>query len=179
LIKQKSIRSKRCPLLKIKLYSDTINIRYLLFVTRCSLFDVRFSLFVIQKTIYKSASKTDLFYFLYTFKRYETAECPKRTERSISVQWTFIANGPACARCLDTIVKYLVEFKKNKSESWFFEYFLIKQKSIRSKRCSLLKIKLNFDTINIRCSLFVIRYSLFKKRFIKSKSKTDLFYFFL
>ena len=46
------------------------------------------------------------------FKRYETAKCPKRTERSINVQWTFIANGPACARCLDAIVQCLVEFKK-------------------------------------------------------------------
>jgi len=159
----------------MKLYFDTISIPYSLFVIRYPLFDVRCSMFVIRYSLFKkrfikSASKTDLFYFLYTFKRYETAECPKRTERSINVQWTFIANGPACARCLDTIVKYLVEFKKNKSESWFFEYFLIKQKSIRSKRCSLLRMKLYFKNINIRCLLF-------KKQFIKSKSKTDLFYF--
>jgi hypothetical protein len=80
---------------------------------------------------------------------------------------------------LDTIVKYLVEFKKNKSESWFFEYFLIKQKSIRSKRCPLLKMKLYFKNINIRCSLFDIRYSLFKKRFINSVSKTDTLLFFI
>jgi hypothetical protein len=73
---------------------------------------------------------------------------------------------------LDTIVKYLVEFEKNKSESWFFEYFLIKQKSIGSKRCSLLRMKLYFDTINIR-------YPLFEKRFIKSASKTDTLLFFI
>ena len=93
---------------------STIVVRYLLFVIRYSLFEKRFI---------KSASKTDLFYFLYKFKRYETAECPKRTERSINVQWTFIANGPACARCMDTIVKYLIEFKKLKVHLDFLNTF--------------------------------------------------------
>jgi hypothetical protein len=59
-------------------------------------------------------SKTNLFYFSYKIKRHETAKRPKRTERSINVQWTFIANGPAYARCLYATVKYLLEFKKNK-----------------------------------------------------------------
>ena len=111
-----------------------------------------------MKTI-TSASKTNLFYFLYKFKRYETAECPKRTERSINVQWTFIANGPACARCLDAIVKYLVAFKKNKiSLDFLFRfasrqnekrktYFIIPyffhcQKSIKKSRTSYFYLKL-------------------------------------
>jgi hypothetical protein len=86
----------------VVLYSLFV-VRCSISVIRCSLFDIRYSLF--KKRFINSVSKTDLFYFLYKFKRYETAECPKRTERSINVQWTFIANGPACARCLDSIVK--------------------------------------------------------------------------
>jgi hypothetical protein len=139
------------------------------------------------------------------------------------------------ARSLDTIVKYLVEFKKNKIslDFWFrfasrqnekekrilyFHTFFIAKKvsktlelptfilsylflreslgtlpiNIGIKQPRLLSLRLLlaftikiemfmdmnlFSLFVIRCSLFVIRYSLFEKRFIKSVSKTDLFYF--
>jgi hypothetical protein len=59
---------------------------------------------------------------------------PKRIERSINVQWTFIANGPACSRCLDAIVKYNLEFKKIKISLDFCLFSSMEKKEERVRK---------------------------------------------
>jgi len=154
-----SLRSLLAFTIKLVMFMDIdfiFFIRCSLLVARCSLlysmFDVWCLLF--KKRFIKSASKTDLFYFLWEFKRYETAKCPKRTERSINVQWTFIANGPACARCLDTIVKYLVGFKKIKVRLDFLNTFWSSKKVLEINVIPYLK----WSSI-LRTLIFVVCYS--------------------